>query len=377
MLGSSLAVLLARNGARVTLFDAAERPMSRSGRWNEGKMHLGYFYAADQTLNTARKLLLGGQLFRPIVESIIESPIEGHLTSGEEFYLTHTDSVVDPSTMVGYLNAVWELNRGLSDKARRPTRLSQPELRQISESPNLVAGFRIPEQSVNTSWIADRIIARLATDNAIEMKCDCIVKYAAKGARGWSVVTRDGNFNGFDAVVNALWEGKSAVDEATGYGSGSRLSYRYRTSVFMKAADSELRNVVITTGPFGDTKNYDDGSLYLSWYPAGLLLDCHQAHAPATPVIDDIKEIDICSRTIHALSEFFPTVANLSAATTDMVVRGGWVVAHGGGLLSDPSSRLHRRDEFGVSRHDSYYSVDVGKYSVAPWLASQLAGELT
>jgi glycine/D-amino acid oxidase-like deaminating enzyme len=174
MLGSSLAVLLARNGARVTLFDAAERPMSRAGRWNEGKIHLGYLYAADRTLNTARKLIPGGKLFRPIVESIIESPIEGHLTSGQEFYLTHTDSVVDPSTMLGYLNAVWDLNGDTSKKTTRPRRLTQSELAKISENPKLVAGFRVPEQSVNTSWIADRILARLTTHKAIEMKCDCV-----------------------------------------------------------------------------------------------------------------------------------------------------------------------------------------------------------
>jgi FAD dependent oxidoreductase len=377
MLGSSLAVLLARNGARVTLFDAAERPMSRAGRWNEGKIHLGYLYAADPTLNTARKLIAGGQLFRPIVESIIESSIEGHLTSGQELYLTHTDSVVGPSTTLGYLNAVWELNGDTSEKAPRPTRLTQYELAKISENPKLVAGFRVPEKSVNTSWIADRILARLTTHKAIEMKCDCVVKSAEKSVRGWSVETCDGDFIGFDAVVNALWEGKSAVDDASGYGSGERLSYRFRASVFMKVAHSGLNNVVITTGPFGDIKNYDDGSVYLSWYPAALLLDCRQAHAPAAPVIDGVNEIGICSRTIDALSEFFPVVANLPAAASETVVRGGWVVAHGGGLLSDPLSRLHRRDEFGVSRHDSYYSVDVGKYSVAPWLASRLAAELT
>jgi hypothetical protein len=350
--------------------------MSRAGRWSEGKIHLGYIYAADRTLTTARKLIPGGQSFRPIVESIIETQIEGHLTCAEEFYVTHTDSVVDPAMMLRYLNAVWELNCEMS-KGTRPTRLTQSELAQISNNPKLVAGFRIPEQSVNTNWIADRMIARLTMDKAIEIKCDCIVKSAEKGARGWTVVTNDGNFNGFDAVVNALWEGRTAVDEATGYGSGERLSYRYRASIFMKVAHSGLSNVVITTGPFGDTKNYEDGSVYLSWYPAGLLLDRCQAHSPTTPVIDGINDVDIRTRTIDALSGFFPAVSNLPVAASEIAVRGGWVVAHGGGLLSDPSSRLHRRDEFGASRYGSYYSVDVGKYSVAPWLASQLATELT
>src|SRR4051812_30823591 len=80
MLGSTLSILLARKGAHVTLFDAAPRPMSRAGRWNEGKIHLGYIYAGDRTLNTARKLIPAGMAFRPIVEDIIECSAESHLT---------------------------------------------------------------------------------------------------------------------------------------------------------------------------------------------------------------------------------------------------------------------------------------------------------
>jgi hypothetical protein len=52
------------------------------------------------------------------------------------------------------------------------------------------------------------------------------------------------------------------------------------------------------------------------------------------------------------------------------------VFAAGSGSLADPHATLHRRDKFGVRRRGTYYSVDTGKYSTAPWLAQQLAGEI-
>jgi glycine/D-amino acid oxidase-like deaminating enzyme len=376
MLGSSVAILLARRGIRVTLFDASERPMSRAGRWNEGKIHLGYMYAADRSLNTARKLMPGGIAFQPIIENLIESSIEPHLTRGDEIFLTHANSVVDPDSMFRYLKAVWELGRDTRDGTKRPAALTRDELSEISESPQIVAGYRVPERSVNTNWLADRLINRLESDRGIEIRCNFSVTSVSKERGCWRISTDCTMFEGFDAVVNALWEGKSVVDEAMGRSPNQPLSYRYRVSVFMKVPNTSIKNVVITTGPFGDIKNYDGHHIYLSWYPAGLLLDCCQKHAPVRPRIDRAMEGEICARIIDGLSTYFPAVIDLPTVAEEMVVRGGWVVAHGGGLLSDPMSRLHRRDEFGILRDDNYYSVDTGKYSVAPWLASQIAIDL-
>jgi glycine/D-amino acid oxidase-like deaminating enzyme len=376
MLGSSLAILLARRGVRVTLFEASERPMNRAGRWNEGKIHLGYLYAADRSLNTARKLIPGGVAFQPIVENMIGSSIEPHLTRGDEIFLTHAKSVVDPDSMFRHLNAVWELVSDMRGDKNRPTSLTRDELAEVSENRDIVAGFRVPERSVNTNWLADRIVDRVVSDRHIELRCNCSVTSLSKGQTHWRVITDCGAFDGFDAVVNALWEGKSVIDEEVGRSSNQLLSYRYRVAAFMKVPNVGIKNVVITTGPFGDMKNYDGQHIYLSWYPVGLLLDCHQKHAPASPKLDRAMEREICGRMVDKLSDYFPAVINLPTVAEQLVVRGGWIVAHGEGLLSDPMSTLHRRDEFGILRYDNYYSVETGKYSVAPWLASQIANEL-
>ena len=52
ILGSCIALLLARKGITVDLFDLESAPMSGASRWNEGKIHLGYLYGADTTLET-------------------------------------------------------------------------------------------------------------------------------------------------------------------------------------------------------------------------------------------------------------------------------------------------------------------------------------
>jgi hypothetical protein len=144
----------------------------------------------------------------------------------------------------------------------------------------------------------------------------------------------------------------------------------------MKTTGAEIDNIVIGTGPFGDIKNYDGEQLYLSWYSAGLLADDHQEHPPLLPEIDSAREHKICQETIEQLSGFFPAVKDLAMRSKQTLVRGGWVVADGSGTLSDPQSTLHQRDKFGMSRFDTYYSVNVGKYSVAPWLAARIANDL-
>jgi hypothetical protein len=92
---------------------------------------------------------------------------------------------------------------------------------------------------------------------------------------------------------------------------------------------------VIATGPFGDVKNYNGRDLYLSWYLTGL--------AAESTVIEDVR------------------------------LEGGWVYAAGQGSLADPRSTLHRRDRIGITRAGSYISVDTGTYSIAPWLAREVA----
>jgi len=77
------------------------------------------------------------------------------------------------------------------------------------------------------------------------------------------------------------------------------------------------------------------------------------------------------------LGSLLPGIDAVFEAAEDIKVRGGFVFAQAKGSVDDPAASIHRRDRFGVQREGNYYSVDTGKYSTAPWMAEQLAAEIS
>ena len=67
---------LAARGGEVTLFDRNERLLSRAAVANEGKIHLGYMYANDPSLSTARMMVRGAFAFAPSFAVISEFPAD-------------------------------------------------------------------------------------------------------------------------------------------------------------------------------------------------------------------------------------------------------------------------------------------------------------
>lgn len=390
IMGSSTALMLARAGAEVTLFDAADRPFSAASRWNEGKIHLGFMYNADPSLKTLHQLLPGGLLFKSLTEDLIGCSLSGAITSADDVYLCHARSVVPAAAMSEYFRQVAQVLREHPDSKRylidvsncRVTRLTASELKSITGSPDIVAGFRAPERSVSTTWIGDRFVEALSAESRIEQRMNTTVtaihSASAQDIFGPRYVDTDRARHGpYDWIVNSLWQGRIAIDATAGLQPAGVWSNRYRLSLFIRTSRPlRLANAVITTGPFGDIKNYNDRDFYLSWYPLGLMADSSAVSPPAQPQLDDSRKQEICSSVIDKLEEFMPAVGELRQNISQMDLQGGWVFAAGQGQLSDPNSTLHRRSDFGVVQSGSYISVDTGKYSTAPWLARKIADSI-
>ncbi len=203
--------------------------------------------------------------------------------SHDDLYLVHRDSVVSPDAMSRYFDRVSELVRQAPDSGRyladlrgcsaRP--LTRAELGRVIASEAILMGFRVPERSVSTNWIADRFIEALDGQPGIEQAMGTTVAGVtpANGTRGdaWTVRTRAGPLGPFDCVVNALWEGRLAVDRNLGLSPPASWTHRYRLSLFVRT-DKAIRipSVVIATGPFGDIKNYTDRDFYFSAFACGL-----------------------------------------------------------------------------------------------------------
>jgi glycine/D-amino acid oxidase-like deaminating enzyme len=387
IMGTATAIQLARRGVDVTVYDREPAPMAAASRWNEGKIHLGYLYGGDPSLATARHLLTGGLQFGDRLRELIDEELAGHTTTEDDVYLVHERSVVGPDALRTRFHQVSELIREHPDAGRylvdvsdaRATEIRPSELRDLGGA-GIVAGFRVPERSVETRWVADRLAAALPATTGVALRVGTTVTgVEPSGTRTdrWRVRTSDGDREEFDLVVNALWNGRLAIDVTAGLVPRPPWTHRYRHCVFIRTrSEQRLPSALVAVGPFGDVKNYNGRDFYVSWYPVGLVAEGSDVEldAPQTPTGSDADAF--AARVRAALEPIMPGIGVVFDDAESVVVHGGFVFARGEGALDHPSSGLHRRDRFGVERLGSYHSVDTGKYSTAPWLARELAAEI-
>jgi hypothetical protein len=387
ILGSCVALFLARRGIAVDLYDLESAPMSGVSRWNEGKIHLGYLYGGDPGGETARHLIPGGLAFAPLMRSLVEQSLEGHVTTSDDVFLIHRDSIVSAAQASGYYRRVSELasqapgaHDYLADVRRAQARpLTPGELASIADPEIAHAGFHVPERSVQTNWIADQLCAALAAQPGIRLRMDTRVTAAAPvgGIDGPWCVHADGQAEPFDVVVNALWHGRLDIDRTAGVALPVEWSNRYRLSLFVRTRQSfALSSAVLAVGPFGDIKNYNGRDFYLSWYPAGLVHESENA-SPDLRLADTLRGTQANIAAIRkGVTGVFRGIEPILDDAEAIKLAGGYVFAQGRGSLASAASTLHRRDRSGIARRGNYYSIDTGKYSIAPWLADGVAREI-
>lgn len=387
IMGSAVAIQLARRGLDVTVIDRESAPMAAASRWNEGKIHLGYIYGADPTLSTAQHVLTGGLQFDDLLRELIDAELGGHTTTDDDIYLVHRASVVGADDLRGRFEAISGLIRSHPDAGRylvdvsdaRVTELDPAELQAMAGG-DIVAGFRVPERSVDTRWVADRLADALAAQTGVTLRLGATVvgvdeRDSSTGQ--WRVRTDDGDGEDFDLVVNALWGGRLPIDVTAGLTPEPPWTHRYRRSLFVRTrSEQELASALVAIGPFGDVKNYNGRDFYLSWYPVGLVGESSGLvlEGPTAPSASEAEAF--VARVRAALEPLMPGIGPVLDDAETVIVNGGFVFARGAGALDDPRSGLHRRDRFGVQRRGTYASVDTGKYSTAPWLAGELAAEI-
>jgi len=390
VMGVSVSILLARAGVSVTLFDGAQAPLQGASRWNEGKIHLGFLYAADPTLQTARSVIEGGLSFAPLMRELIGQSLPD-VTLTDDLYIVHKDSVVSADAVGAYYRRVAEMVRDhpkakacLADASRASIRsLSASELSAIVDPSCVVAGFACPERSVSTRALSDLLMDAARSEGLIEQRLGAHV-FAVTPDDGksdpWRVSWRAGEeaqSEAFDVVVNALWHGRIAVDETANMQIAPGWSHRYRVSAFVRTrrVHPDLPSAVVATGPFGDVKNYNGRDFYVSWYPAGLLAEGETLLPPAINLAA-LDRAQVQAGIESGLSSVLPWVKDIFADAEKVEIEGGYVFAMGKGALDDPRATVHRRDRFGIARRGNYISVDTGKYSSAPLLATRVASAI-
>ena len=181
----------------------------------------------------------------------------------------------------------------------------------------------------------------------------------------------------FDHVVNALWDGRLALDETMGFKPGRPWLHRLKYGIILTLPQGVEcpPSITIVSGPFGEVVSYRDRQIYLTWYPEclrGISTDVAPPDWPTHP--PQAVGSRILEGTISALSDILPCLNRLKCVSLpDACVKGGVIVAWGDSDISHPNSELHRRYEIGITSAGRYHSIDPGKLTMAPYFAEQCA----
>lgn len=390
--GCCIALALADRGASVALFDKNESLLSRAAVANEGKIHLGYMYAGDQSLSTARTMMQGALAFAPFFTRYLGLAPDRMIVSIPAAYVVHRDSQRSPEEISGYLAAVHRLVREAA--ARRPDayfgidlsaapREWTPAERDAELNSDIApAAFDSPEVAINPMELARALSDRIAATARIELRLGHMVRSVGQDADRAGVMS-DGPQGAvrdyYDHVVNALWDGRLKIDATLGHHPNRPWLHRLKYGISFRRPDvGRGRSATVVLGPFGEVVSYRDGLTYLTWYPECLQGISSELSPPewVTYPTEPLRS-RILTGTLAALSDIMPSLRDLDPnELSDVCVKGGVIVAWGRTDIDDPQSELHRRFEIGVTSAGRFHSVDPGKLTMAPYFADICADRI-
>lgn len=244
------------------------------------------------------------------------------------------------------------------------------------------AAYRTSELAVDPEGLAGVVRARLHADPAIRFRAGTEVLGVARDDETLTVRSHSASgpaTDEYDHVVNCLWEGRLAVDATAGV--EPERPWLYRVKHYLRLQTDAMVAVPSTTivlGAFGDTVTFDDGGMFLSWYPVGRRGTSSDLSPPAWPlVLDGASEDEVRRATRSGLAEVIRAVDGPpSRLLEESRVEGGIIVAHGHSDIDDPTSVLHERHAIGPRSSGRYHTVDTDKLTMAPLFGWRTAGRV-
>jgi hypothetical protein len=385
--------VLARRGARVTIFDRTSQLISRTSAHNEGLIHFGYVYAGDSSLATARTMIRGALCFAPFLKDYLGLLPEDVQLSSPHVYLVHKDSQRSLDYLSGYFASVHALIVDAAGDAKNayfgasvdqpPRKWSAAEIDAVFNPAIAIAAFDTQELAVEPHALARTFREAIAATPGIELRLARTVHSVANSGARLRVVSDgpDGPaHDDCDYVVNALWDGRLAIDATFGIRPKRPWLYRFRYGLRFESREvlEAALSMTIVHGQFGGVVCYANGAMYLYWYPACKVGASGTLDPPAWPVhAEEPLRSRIIAHTIDRLAEIVPA---LGAVDRDIFaeasVVGGNIFGWGSTDTDDPASELHRRHEIGVVSIGNYHSVDPGKLTMAPYFAEICADRI-
>jgi hypothetical protein len=351
-------------------------------------------YAGDPTLSTAKTMMAGALSFAPFIERHLGQPAHSFSTSVPASYVVHRDSQRGAEEVCAYLKTVHALiNQACEGRyhayfgkdlraALRPWSAAEKD---VEFDPAIaLAVFSTPEIAINPSMLAQTFRECIAANTLIEVRCGRTIVGASEKCDGIHVLSdgKEGlSQDRYDHVVNALWDGRLALDKTMGFQVNRSWLHRLKYGVSFRLPAHARRppSATFVLGPFGEVVSYDDGLIYLTWYPECL----HAISTDVTPPDWDTYPSEplrsrIVTGTFRAISAIMPSLRDLDPESLpEASVKGGAIVAWGNTDIYDPASELHRRFEIGVTSEGRYHCIDPGKLTMAPCFAEICAERIS
>lgn len=414
IMGSCLALELAKRGCRVDLFDLASVPMTGASLHNEGKLHLGFVYANDPLRQTHGLMLRGSLAFSRIIKMLTGCGAESLSPSRPFHYFVPVDSQLDMAAIENHFHeveaAAREETRNSGDLYldrridRYYERTSSGEHSGMFSSRLTLGSFRTEERSVSTIAVADILRGAMKDQPNINFIANTKILAACRLAGGEVEIEscKDGEaaVNRYPCAANCLWDDKLRIDRTAGIRDQGPWLLRYKAMVNISAPSAARGNIPSATGilgAYGDVVNHNDGSYYISWYPLCKLAQStneegrklhdkvHKWFLPRrirkmaagypsiAGFITSITHKKFIEDNVRERAAYIPSLAALLNSGGHCKLGGGVILARGTTDIDDPKSYLHQRSMIGPSAYGSYITIDTGKYCTAPLFAMEAA----
>lgn len=389
--GICAALALARRGQRVVLVDRAPDCMLRASLRNEGKIHVGFVYANDDSFRTPALMLESSMRFSGLLESWLGRRVEWEPLRSRPFvYALARDSMVPREDLLAFYERLQDAyldmrGPGTGYLGRSPRgiwREARPGALDHQVDPGFADAFvETIEVAVDLGGLRELLRSAVHASDRIETLYDHEVRGVVRTPAGFRV---EGERTGggtwareAGVVVNCLWDGRLGIDRQLGVGPNGRpwvYRLKYRLLADVPASLATLPSLTFVLGPYGDIVINRRGRIYVSWYPSCMRGWCDEISIPSEWEAICDGRVDAGSAAMiagEALEQFGEVVPGLRDCEVD-VVDGGVIFSWGESDIDDPASELHARHETGVHPHDGYFSIDTGKLTCAPLFAERL-----
>lgn len=376
--GSCLALALAKKGIRSTILERNSAPMLEASLRNEGKIHLGFVYSLDDKGKT-RKLMLDGALsFAPLLESWCHEINWNELRSKTFNYAVMPDSIMNPSRTeesFSYLEKLLnECEYSRDNYIGEPIdyfwrKLDDTESSPIVDNNKIKDLYQTQEVSVDPRIFAKLISNELKINPLIKVICNSNVENVSGNDSFSLTVTSNNQLETLnsDIVINCAWEDKERLDRQIRL-KNKDLNYRIKHQILVKPKHSisNLQPTTLIQGPYGDIVPWNDGLVYISWYP-----ECRTYFDSVPPKILNDKDlaITVAKNSLSIMQEMFPCIKDANIISS----LAGVILAKGSSDVDNIHSKLHNRDAIGITQRKNWISIDTGKFTTAPLFADKAA----